>query len=376
MKNRILNRIGCGLLLLGGCVLLTHTAWTQQQFGTRRSSTTSGNYPSSTEIGQATITVDQETRKIIVVTDDDTAQYISQVVSNLDRPAPQVLIKVVFLEVTYRNGLDLGLSGDYAYTFGGGNAFTGSVSQAFGRGVGGGLYQVFGSDFSVTLHALAQAGKTEILSRPSILARNNQEAVITVGQQFPLVTSVRYDNYGNQISGISYQDIGIILRVTPFITSDGLVEMIVTPEISERSEEGVVISRNTETGESIEAPVINLRSADTVVVTPDGQTVVIGGLMAKTKRETETKIPVLGDIPLLGNLFKRKQRNDAKTELLIFLTPKIVTYPRELASITGQERANTQIIPKSFSEDELNQFLDSLPPTDTVDPKKKRKKTD
>ena len=84
----------------------------------------------------------------------------------------------------------------------------------------------------VTLHAIAQAGNAKVLSRPSILARNNQPATITVGQSVPLITGVRYDNFGNAINSITYQDVGVILRVTPFITGDGLVEMIVSPEIS------------------------------------------------------------------------------------------------------------------------------------------------
>src|SRR5207248_10147465 len=95
-----------------------------------------------------------------------------------------------------------------------------------------GLYQILGQDYQVTLHAIAQAGKARVLSRPSVVARNNQPATILVGQTVPLITSVRYDTFGNAINGIQYTDVGIILRVTPFITKDGMVEMILTPEIS------------------------------------------------------------------------------------------------------------------------------------------------
>jgi type II secretory pathway component GspD/PulD (secretin) len=132
---------------------------------------------------------------------------------------------------------------------------------------GAGLYQVLGSDYQATLRAIAQAGKTEVLSRPSILARNNQPATITVGQSVPLITNVRYDNFGNAINSVSYEDVGIILRVTPFISSnDGLVEMIVSPEISSLTDQTVAIANG------VSVPVIAKRSADTVVVTPDGQT--------------------------------------------------------------------------------------------------------
>src|SRR5690606_3365687 len=210
----------------------------------------------------------------------------------------------------------------------------------------------------VTLRAIAEAGKTEVLSRPSVLARNNQEAVITVAQQVPLITSVRYDNFGNQINGVQYTPVGIILRVTPFITSDGMVEMIISPEISNLSDQTVPIAAG------VEAPVINTRSADTVVVTPDGQTVVIGGLMSNLKTQTDNKIPLLGDIPLLGNLFKRRARGDTKTELLIFLTPRIVYAPSQLAQVSAGERRQQRFATEAFTEAELNRFLSELPASD------------
>ncbi|MBL9136278.1 MAG: type II secretion system protein GspD [Verrucomicrobiales bacterium] len=361
-------------LLFALLAFLTLTASAQNTGAgrTRTSGTGSAVYPGSTEIGGATVTYDQETRKLIVIADEETAAYVSQVVTNLDRPAPQVLIKVVFLEVTYRNGMDLGVEGAYQKDVGNGNVAT--LGQAFGGlpGInsGSGLYQLAGSEFQVTLRAIAEAGKLEVLSRPTILARNNQEATITVGQQVPLITNVRYDNFGNQINAITYQSVGIILRVTPFITSNGMVEMIVSPEISNLSDQTVAISTGTN---SVGAPVINTRSADTVVITPDGQTVVIGGLMQNSKTSSTSKIPFLGDIPGLGALFRRKVTSDVKTELLIFLTPQIVKHPTLLTSVTAKEQANQQITPQAFSQEDLNRFLRDLPPKAPEPQKKKRR---
>jgi general secretion pathway protein D len=227
------------------------------------------------------------------------------------------------------------------------------------------MYQLLGNDFSVTLRAIAQAGKLEILSRPSILARNSQQASILVGQQVPLVTNVRYDTLGNQINTVTYQDVGIILRVTPFITSDGQVEMIVSPEISTLTDQTIPISQG------VGAPVIAKRSADTVVVTPHGQTVIIGGMMQNTTASTDNKIPLLGDIPGLGRLFKRKIKDGSKTELLIFLTPYIATYTRDLTAMTHDERKQLELAPKSFNEQELNKFLDGLPAKDPIAPPEK-----
>lgn len=325
------------------------------------------------------VTSDPETRRLIVITDEETSQYISQVITNLDRPKSQVLIKVVFLEVTYRNTLDIGIEGGARHNVDGASGAGASVFglsglnsvatnlqlNALGLPIqsfapippGAGLYQVLGSDFQATLRAIAQAGKTEVLSRPSILTRNNQQATISLGQEVPLITNTRFDTLGNQINTVTYQSVGIILRVTPFITADGMVEMIVSPETSGLADR----SQWVPIAAGISAPVINSRVADTVVVVPDGQTVIIGGLMSNNKMSTESKIPFLGDIPLLGNLFKRKAKDTSKTELMIFLTPHIVAEPSQLAAVSATERGKAELAPKAFSEQELDRFLDGLP---------------
>jgi general secretion pathway protein D len=350
--------------------------------GTANSANTR-QYNNNTTVGSATISSDPESGQIIVITDEETSIHISQVISNLNIPKPQVLIKVVFLEVTYNNSSDIGIDAGFTGQLGGdnnpdrasvigGNIFGASALNVASNLVqynslglpispigttppGAGLYQVLGSDYQATLRAIAQAGKTEVLSRPSILARNNQPAVITVGQSVPLITNVRYDNFGNAINSVSYEDVGIILRVTPFISSDGLVEMIVSPEISSLTDQTVAIANG------VSVPVIAKRSADTVVVTPDGQPVIIGGLMQNNKTSSESKIPLLGDIPLLGHLFKRSIKNNNKTELLIFLTPHIVQAPSELFALSERERANTVLPKRAFSEKDMEQFIDGLP---------------
>ena len=318
--------------------------------------TTARTYPNNTSIGDAYFSIDPETRRVVFIADEATAKAIGQVLTNLDRPKPQVLIKVVFLEVTHTDGSDIGIEGTFSKSIGsspgsglvtnftvvsntiyptsitgGNNLPFASAANTFGQpgsssafGGANGLYQILGQDYTVTLHAIAQAGKSKVLSRPSILARNNQPATITVGQSVPLITGVTYDSFGNSHNAISYTSVGVILKVTPFITE-----------------------------------IIDIRSADTVAVTPDGQTIVIGGLMQNTKTETVTKIPLLGDIPLLGNLFRRTQESDAKTELIIFLTPHIVAAPTELAALSAKERQRSDAT-KGLTEGELNKFLDEL----------------
>jgi general secretion pathway protein D len=367
--------------------------------GQGRSGSTSGGsreYYGNGEVGDAMITVDPDTRRLVIITDDETSQYISQVVSNLDRPRPQVLIKVVFLEVTHRDSLDIGIEGGGTHPVNG--IGTGAGATGFGLSglntaatnvpvnslglpvqsflpvpPGAGVYQVLGSDFQATLRAIAQAGKTEVLSRPSILTRNNQQATISLGQQVPLITNTRFDTLGNQINTVTYQSVGIILRVTPFITADGMVEMIVSPETSALADRSQWVPISSGPGGSITAPVIDSRTADTVVVVPDGQTAVIGGLMENNKLQSDSKIPVLGDIPVLGYLFKRKVKQTTKTELIIFLTPHIVAEPAQLAGVSAKERSGATMVPKAFSEQELDRFLENVPAKENPPPAQQRK---
>jgi general secretion pathway protein D len=346
--------------------------------------TSSRTYQNNGTIGDAYFSIDPETRRIVYIADEATAAYIRQVLTNLDRPKPQVLIKVVFVEVTHNNASDIGIEGGWGkqnmngtikdastvngYGLSSLSSVVGTNFNQFGQPIssfapvapmtqqGAGLYQILGTDYQVTLRAIAQAGKARVLSRPSILARNNQPATITVGQSVPLVQSVSYGGLnGLPINSVAYRDVGVILKVTPFITADGLVEMMVSPQIS-----SIDPNLSIPISAGVNAPVIDIRAADTVAVTADGQTIIIGGLMETDKSVTDTKIPFLGDIPLFGTLFKRRQTSDVKTELLIFLTPHIVQNPTELAALSLREKSKADAL-KSFSEEELSNFLDSLP---------------
>jgi general secretion pathway protein D len=391
--------------------------------GNRGGTSGSGQYNNNGTVGSATFAIDPETHDIVFTADVETTRQIMELIANLDRPKPQVLIKVVFLEVQHNDSSDIGLEG--GWTGGAGNSMVANAANVFGlsdlnsginsggmssllskfastiNGVtsnsmtssssssstttrslnalgqpvaslgapGAGLYQILGSDFQATLRAIATAGKAQLLSRPSILASDGQLANIHVGQSVPLVTSVSYSGLANTpVNNISYQDVGILLNVTPFISANGYVQMIVSPSISSVDP---TLSQTISPG--VTAPYLNVRSADTVVVTPDGQTVVIGGLMENNKASNESKIPFLGDIPLFGNLFKQKTKANSKSELLIFLTPHIVRAPTELAALSTKEQ--DQMLPaKSFSEEELDQFLDRVPTKKTPAPVRKSSK--
>src|SRR5260370_37602960 len=127
-----------------------------------------------------------------------------------------------------------------------------------------------------------------------------------------------------------------MLRVPPFITPNGLVEMILSRDIPSASKTDTTpLSSSAGGANAVNAPFIDKRSADTVVVTPDCQTVIIGGMIQNSKADSESKIPFLGDIPLLGNLFNRKAKNDTKTEQLIFLTRHNIQPPTETSYLAA-----------------------------------------
>lgn len=362
-----------------------------------RSANGQRTYRSNTELGDAMITIDPETRSLVIVTDEDTHRQMEAVIKTLDKPKPQVLIKVVFVEVTYNKGSDIGVEGSYTFNLNNpvdatsstktttttnlatastgnttttvtalsetlntaaslGKAVTGESLFGLASQTSGFFVRAVADDWSATLRAIATKGKVEVLSRPSIMARNNQEAVIVVGSEVPFITNSRVTDQGQTINTITYDNIGIILRVTPFITSEGTVEMIVAPEISNLTDQTVPIS------DTVSSPVIAKRSAETVVVTPNGKTVVIGGLMETQRIDSVQKIPLLGDIPLLGMAFRRTVKSDQKKELMIFLTPTIVSNPASIDRVNADELGRTELMGRSFSEAERMKFEGDLPP--------------
>lgn len=358
MLSELAKLSGRVLLILGLLLAMTPRLEAQVRSGAGGLTTTgegTREYLPQGMIGEAIIEIDPETRQLIVIADEETSEHIQQVINNLDKPKPQVLIKVVFLEVTHNDNLDFGVEGSFQFSQNQGTGDVGTsygIANALATGGAGGFYQVLAQDFDVTMRALAEEGSLEVLARPSILARNNQEAVITIGSEVPFVTNTQVTNQGQTINTIEYSDIGIILRVTPFITPDGLVEMIVAPEISQITQETVQIS------DTSVAPVFSKRAAETVIVTPNGKTVVIGGLLQDEKTDTVRKVPILGDIPLLGWAFRRTIKDKKKTELLIFLTPHIVDDPAGLEALTNRETSKMEISKKAFSEKEINKYVE------------------
>ena len=367
-RNQTFRNLVGPLLVLAigfGCLLPDALAQFTGRSSSRSGSNSAGGmgsrqYFNNTMLGDALIEFDVETRSIIVIADEETNLQITELIKELDKPKSQVLIKVAFVELTHNNNSDIGIDAIFSGSIGGGegnsltegNALT--AGTAFDLGGSGGLVQLNYDDVSVTMNALAEEGRLEILSRPSILTRNNREALISVGSLVPFMQTGNVNSVtGVAIPQYEYEPIGISLRVTPYITPHGLVELSLFPEISETTDEKIEVS------EGLQLPVFATRSAQTVVVTPNGKTLIIGGLMQDNKVETVRKVPLLGDIPILGLLFKHTELKDTKTELLIFLTPFIVQNPNDLVALTEQERSGSTVKAGTESGKRLDNFLNA-----------------
>jgi type II secretion system protein D len=297
--------------------------------------------------GNVLVVAEPDTNSLLVTTNRKFEQQVRGIIAELDRPVPQVLIKCLVAEVTHDNSRDLGVDFSVLNLRPSGNgqelqSTMGAAAAAASTVNPGGLVvRVLETNVTATLQALAQQNKLDVLSRPYILTSDNQEADITVGDEVPFVTDSFTDINGGVHNTVQYQDLGVILDVTPHINPDGLVVMDIDPQISALTGQTVTIQAG------VSVPVYELRSAQSRVAIQDGQTIVIGGLMQDQKTENTSKIPLLGDIPWLGALFSYKTTDKTKTELLIFLTPHAVMEPAGLLKQSKDEVGGLKLTPNA-----------------------------
>jgi type II secretion system protein D len=191
-------------------------------------------------------------------------------------------------------------------------------------GFGGFVFSASSNSVSMLLRALQENRRLEVLSRPQIVALDNQPGEIRVGQRVPRISAVNTTNFG-QNNTVEYEDAGIILQVTPRINDDGLVVMTVYAEKSQvgSTAEGIPIFAGTD-GTVVNAPRIDQTVAQTTVAAMSGQTVVLSGLLTKQTTDVHRRVPLLSEIPLLGDLFRYDFVSEQRTELLIILTPRVM----------------------------------------------------
>jgi general secretion pathway protein D len=288
-------------------------------------------------------------------------QSLDAIVKRLDIPRAQVLVEAIIVEVTADDGKALGVDWLFSNKHGGfgSNSVTGSgtlggVANAFFeedaidklKGLGGALagtvggtyglgkYSENGTSLAAILTAVEQTKQANVLSTPSVLTLDNHEATIVVGKEVSFTngsyTSTGTNNSstpGNPFQTIDRESVGITLKVTPRISEGDNVELEIMQESSELAG-AISAGGNQDTNE---------RKIETTVVTRDGKVIVLGGLMQDKVRETEKKVPWLGDIPLLGRLFRFHGTDVVKTNLLVFIKPTILRDDERLEDLSSEK---------------------------------------
>ncbi|HED52627.1 MAG TPA: hypothetical protein ENJ00_00290 [Phycisphaerales bacterium] len=268
---------------------------------------------------EVTIIGDPKSQKVLISASPRYIETVKSIVRELDAAPPQVVIQVLLAEVTLDDSDQWGISAN-GFQVGGDNYDIGylGAGASLATALGVPNLSVSSTDFSLLVRALQAQGKLEILSNPRLTVNNNEQASIQVGENVALPADVETLTDGRTRASVRREDVGVLLSVTPSISSDGFVRLDIQPEIS------VVTERTTQITEDFEAPIISTRRVDTTVTVRDGQTVVIGGLIQTTKQDRHTKVPLLGDIPFLGIPFRSHDIKNVRTELLMILTPTVI----------------------------------------------------
>ncbi len=269
---------------------------------------------------EVAVVAEEDSNSLLLSASPRYFRTVEQIIHQLDQPPPQVLIQVLLAELSLDDSTDLGVDWNYTDQMGSKTVQTGTNFgiEANFPGLTGLTLSVTGGDLSFFLRALQSQGKLQVLSRPQILASDNQEAEINVGQSVPFITQSSISDSGRINNTIEYQDVGILLNVTPRINEDGFVRLEVEPEVSSLSQSTVQVSEN------VNAVIVNRRSARTTVTVQDGHTIVLGGLITTTDEDRLDKVPILGDIPLAGSLFRSTRTVKRRSELLIVLKPTVL----------------------------------------------------
>ncbi|MFQ5480087.1 MAG: type II secretion system secretin GspD [Thermodesulfobacteriota bacterium] len=307
----------------------------------------------------------EPTNAIIIRSSEREYQSLLSTIRELDRPPKQVLIDAIVVEVALDESLKYGiqwsaLSGNVS-TQSNTGIFSGTIdnplsiiSTPIGAATSAGLNLLVtdSKNFFGFLEALASDGKVNVLSNPHILVKNYAKASITVGSDEPIATQstqTAVTTTASIIQSIEYRKTGIVLTVTPQITEAGMVAMTLHQEISD-----VSTSRDVGNGKF---PSFTNREAETSVVIKDGQTIAIGGLIDTKTNKTHSEIPLISKIPLFGNLFKSTTISKDRTELVILLTPRVISNTLEAQKATYNLKSKLHTLDKYMDEEHINNLL-------------------
>ena len=308
-----------------------------------------------TKKSDISIIADLATNALVITATPEEYEALIRVIEKLDIPREQVLVEVLIAEVSFTRTMELGvewriaddLNGDAAVfagsSFGELNQLvanpaahpSGLVIGAIGETIS------FGDLEFPSLAALITALKTDsdinILSTPTIVTTDNKEAEIIVGQTVPFQTSQKFDSNNQPIYTFDYRDVGLTLRITPQINSSNYVKMDIFSKLE------ALVANSIGTQEL--APTTLKRQANTTVVVKDGNTVVIGGMIRDDKIEQVSSVPFFGSLPILGPLFRSQSTRSEKNNLLIFLTPHVISSSKQHQDLARDRMKGFQEFP-------------------------------
>ena len=284
------------------------------------------------------IEFDERSNKLFITDTAERFKDIEKMIQAFDQKHPEVLIEAKIVQVTLSDQYKMGIDWEAIVTDFHGldlkNKFN-ILPDTLVNGGRLGIGTLANDDYEVLIEALDTVGRTNILSNPRITVINNEEAKILVGSNKPYVTSQTTQSASGPATTaetVNFIEVGVKLFVTPTIHGDGYVTMKIRPEVSSAANSLTTSTNN-------EIPIVETSQAETTVMVKDGATIVIGGLIKEEDARTINKVPLLGDVPLLGHVFRSESKTKEKTEIVIFLTPKIVSGESLFETTPAQQKA-------------------------------------
>ncbi len=315
-----------------------------------------------------TVVPDEGTNSVLVSVSPRYRKQYMDIVKELDRAPEQVLIEFMLIEVSLEDTFELGMEWTWQDllfsekavqgpngTIQGPNKdfVVGTDLGALGSG-GGFSFTVTGEDFAFLFHALQTAGRAELISRPSLVAEDNAEdARIAILNQVPTLEAQGSDNAGNPITNVNYVDTGITLEVTPHINPDGFIQLELDSTVNN-------VGPQVQVGDTSSVSIQGTELTTTVTI-KDGETVIIGGLIETISRQNEQKVPIVGDIPLIGAMFRTDGDSSSRRELLVVMTATIIRNEEDSYRMSIEQRDLTDIIPDKTKASPLLKKLQVRP---------------
>ena len=310
--------------------------------GGSSSGTSGGVGSSNAEMPNVKIIPDEGNNALVIVANSEEYAKIHRVIKQLDVLPLQVLIDATIVEVTLKDDLEYGIQWFFSHNNGGVNEISGGKGLSLkdiGTGIAtGGFSYAFASnsgDIKALLQANATNNNINVISSPSLMVLNNQEASIKVGDSVPIRTSesTNTNTIGSdsvvQTSGIQMIDTGINLSIRPRVNAGGLVLMDILQTVN---------NAIANTVSTIDSPQIQKREIESSVAIQSGETIVLGGLIKEDNTHNRSGVPLLHEIPLIGPLFGGTTRNKDKSELVVLITPRVVNSRQDAQSITDEFR--------------------------------------